>query len=90
MVCVAGLTYGADASALWKQHCASCHGADGSGSTAMGKKLGVKDYTKGVSDSDAAMAKTISDGAGKMKGFKGKLSDADIKALVTYVRSLKK
>ncbi|MEY2529387.1 MAG: hypothetical protein QOJ05_1477, partial [Verrucomicrobiota bacterium] len=33
----------ADAAANWNQHCASCHGKDGSGSTAMGKKLGVKD-----------------------------------------------
>ncbi len=29
-------------------------------------------------------------GKDKMKGFKGKLSDADVKALVAYVRSLKK
>ena len=86
----ASLTFGADAGALWNQHCASCHGKDGSGGTAMGKKLGVKDYTKDQSFSDAEAEKVIKDGKGKMKGFKGKVSDDDAKALVAYVRSLKK
>jgi mono/diheme cytochrome c family protein len=41
-----GAVFGAGAGALWAQHCASCHGKDGSGNTMMGKKLGLKDYTK--------------------------------------------
>jgi cytochrome c6 len=95
-VCVAiiiacsGASFGADAAALWAQHCASCHGKDGSGSTAMGKKLGVKDYTKDQGFSDAEAANVIKNGKGKMKGYKDKMSDADVKALVAYVRSLKK
>ena len=80
----------ADAGALWAQHCASCHGKDGSGNTTMGKKLGVKDYTKSQSFSDAEAANVITNGKGKMKAYKGKLSDADVKALVAYVRTLKK
>jgi len=59
----------------------------------MGKKLGLKDYrdpTVQKSFSDAEAAKVIKDGKGKMKGSGGKLSDADINALVAYVRSLKK
>jgi len=55
----------------------------------MGKKLGVKDYTKNQSFSDAEATNAIKNGQGKMKGFK-QLSDADVKALVAYVRSLKK
>jgi mono/diheme cytochrome c family protein len=86
----AGAAFGADASALWSQNCASCHGKDGSGNTAMGKKLGVKDYTKEQGFSDAEAANVITNGKGKMKAYKGKLSDADVKALVAYVRSLKK
>jgi cytochrome c6 len=85
-----GAAFGADAAALWGQHCASCHGKDGSGNTAMGKKLDVKDYTKNQSFSDAEAANVIKNGKGKMKGYKDKLSDADVKALVAYVRSLKK
>ena len=85
-----GAAFGADASALWGQYCASCHGKDGSGNTAMGKKLGVKDYTKSQTFSDAEATNAIKNGQGKMKGFKDKLSDADVKALVAYVRSMKK
>ncbi|HMJ06499.1 MAG TPA: cytochrome c [Chthoniobacterales bacterium] len=80
----------ADAAANWNQHCASCHGKDGSGSTAMGKKLGVKDYSKEQGFSDAEATKAIKSGSGKMKAYGDKLADADIKALVAYVRGLKK
>jgi cytochrome c6 len=90
IIASAGIGYADDASALWTKHCASCHGKDGSGGTAMGKKLGVKDYTKDQSFSDAEATKVIMDGKDKMKGFKGKISEADAKALVAYVRSLKK
>ena len=90
IVASSGAAFGADAGALWAQNCASCHGKDGSGSTTMGKKLGLKDYTKEQGFSDAEAANVIKNGKGKMKGYKDKLSDADVKALVAYVRSLKK
>jgi cytochrome c6 len=85
-----GAAFGADAAALWAQHCTSCHGKDGTGTTMMGKKLGLKDYTKDQGFSDAEATNVIKNGKGKMKGYKDKLSDADVKALVAYVRSLKK
>jgi len=81
--------FGADAEVLWTQTCASCHGKDGSGNTVMGKKLGVKDFTKEQS-SDAEATNIIKNGKGNMSAYKDKLSDADVKALVAYVRSLKK
>src|SRR5436189_4553716 len=84
-----GISAAADVSATWAQNCASCHGKDGSGNTTMGKKLGLKDYTKSQSFSDAEVANVIKNGKGKMKAYK-QLSDADVKALVAYVRSLKK
>jgi cytochrome c6 len=90
IVASSGAAFGADAGALWAQNCASCHGKDGSGTTAMGKKLGLKDYTKVQGFSDAEAAEVIKNGRAKMKGYKDKLSDADVKALVAYVRSLKK
>lgn len=90
MIFCASAAFGADAAATWSQHCASCHGKDGAGNTTMGKKLGVKDYTKDQGFSDAQATTLIKDGKDKMKGFKDKLSDADIKALVAYVRSFKK
>lgn len=90
LIASSGAAFGADAAALWASNCASCHGKDGSGTTAMGKKLGVKDYTKEQSFSDAEAANVIKSGKGKMKAYKDKLSDADVKALVAYVRGLKK
>ena len=89
IIASSGAAFGADGAALWAQHCASCHGKDGSGNTTMGKKLGLKDYTKSQSFSDAEAANVIKNGKGKMKAYK-QLSDADVKALVAYVRSLKK
>ena len=93
-----GVGVAADAKVTWMQNCASCHGKDGSGKTMMGKKLGVKDYHDAkvqAAFSDAEAERAIREGVktnGKetMKPFSGKLSDADIKALVAYIRSLKK
>lgn len=98
IIASARMASAADASALFNQHCASCHGKDGSGSTTMGKKLGVKDYRDAKVQSafsDGEAEKAIKDGVktnGKetMKPFASKLSDADVKALIAYIRSLKK
>lgn len=98
IIASAGILSAADASALWSQHCASCHGKDGSGSTMMGKKLNIKDYRDAKVQgafSDAEAERAIKEGvktSGKetMKPFGSKLSDADVKALVKYIRSFKK
>ena len=90
--------YGADAPASWQEHCAKCHGDDGKGDTKMGHKLNIGDFTTSemqakFTDEQAAKAiKTgLTDDKGKMrmKAIEG-LSDDQVKALVTYVRSLKK
>src|SRR5215510_9044745 len=88
----------ADAKTNWANNCAQCHGATGKGDTKMGKMLNAMDLTdakKQSSFTDAQAATAIKDGVkqnGKttMKAFGGKLSDAEIKALVAYVRTLKK
>ena len=91
--------WAADAKAAWAKDCAKCHGADGKGQTAMGKKMAVKDYTDAKVQADLkddAMLKAIKegvkdkDGKVKMKGFADTLSDDDAKALVQYIRSMKK
>jgi len=87
-----------DAQALWDKNCMQCHGKEGKADTKMGEKLNAKNLTDPkvqASFTDADAAKSIKEGMkenGKtvMKAFGDKLSDADIKALVTYVRSLKK
>jgi mono/diheme cytochrome c family protein len=88
----------ADARTNWTNNCAQCHGASGKGDTKMGKMLNAMDLTdpkKQASFTDAKAATAIKDGVkqnGKttMKAFGGKLSDDEIKALVAYVRTLKK
>ena len=88
----------ADAKANWDSLCAKCHGAEGKGDTKIGQKLGVKDLTDAKVQAelkDDAAAKSIKEGVkdadGKtlMKPF-DTLSDDEVKALVQYVRSLKK
>ena len=88
----------ADAKALWDANCAQCHGKSGNADTKMGKTLNAKDLTDSKVQeafSDAKAAESIKNGVkenGKttMKAFGGKLSEDDIKALVAYVRTLKK
>jgi cytochrome c6 len=88
----------ADAKALWGANCAQCHGPTGHADTKMGKTLSAKDLTDPkvqAEFTDAKATQSIKEGVkqnGKttMKAFSGKLSDDDIKALVAYVRTLKK
>ncbi len=77
---------------LYKSKCQGCHGPGGVPNAGMAKSMGMKPL--GESDvqamSDADLTATIENGKGKMKGFKGTLSDAQVKDLVTYIRTLKK
>lgn len=98
IVCAARLASAQDAGETWGKMCASCHGKDGTGSTVMGKKYGAKDYTDAKVQADLTddkAAQTIKegfteDGKTKMKPFKDKLTDDEIKALVAYIRAFKK
>ncbi len=99
VVAVAALSaHGEDGKALYEKDCAKCHGADGKGQSAMGKRLGCKDYSDAkVQDElkDDAIVKAIKegykdkDGKQVMKPTEG-LSDADVQAIVKYFRTLKK
>jgi mono/diheme cytochrome c family protein len=89
----------ADVKENWEKQCASCHGKDGKGQTKAGRKADVKDLTDATyqaSFTDEQMFKQIKEGMKdkngkeKMKAFGGTLSDEEIKALVAFVRGLKK
>jgi len=87
-----------DAKETYDKSCAKCHGAEGKGDTKMGQKLEVKDFSDAKVQAeltDEAAFKAIKEGVkGEndktlMKATEG-LSDDEIKALVTHVRSFKK
>jgi cytochrome c6 len=93
IVLTAGIASAADVAEVWAKNCASCHAKDGSGSTVMGKKSGAEDYRDPkvqAKFTDEQAIKIIKDGKEKMKPFKDKLTDEEIKALVAHVRAFKK
>lgn len=93
-----GSALAADGKALYESKCAKCHGADGKGQTTMGKRNGAKDYSdpkvqEALKD-DAAL-KAIkegfknADGKSVMPATEG-VTDEEAKALLAYLRTLKK
>ena len=75
--------------ATYKAKCAMCHGADGLTTSGMAKAMKVpsvksEDFTK---LSEADMVTTTENGKGKMPAYKGKLSDAQIDALIAYLHT---
>lgn len=82
-----------DVAEVYAKNCASCHGKDGTGATAMGKKSKVKDYTDAkvqAEFTDAEALKVILEGKEKMKGYKEKVTAEEAADLVKYVRAFKK
>jgi mono/diheme cytochrome c family protein len=84
----------ADAPALYKKHCATCHGNDGRAKTFKGKMRGARDLTKAewhAEVTDERIFNSIAQGrSGGMPSFKKKLTTAQIESLVAHVRGLKK
>jgi len=83
---------GADGAALYKSKCAMCHGPDGAGQTPMGKSMKLKDLRSAEVQkmTDKELNTLISDGKGKMPAYKTKLSQAEIDAVVGFIRSIAK
>jgi mono/diheme cytochrome c family protein len=80
-----------DGAALYKTKCASCHGADGSGQTPVGKNMKLRDLRSAEvqKQTDLELTKVISGGKGKMPPFGKSLSTGDISALISHLRTLK-
>jgi mono/diheme cytochrome c family protein len=75
----------------YNKKCAVCHGKDGLGNTAKGKKVHVKDVHANMKDSEADMIKAVTEGKGDdMDSYKKEFTPEQIKALVDYYRSLGK
>jgi len=82
-----------DARSVYNGKCASCHGRDGRARSMHAKHEHARDLTTAEwqdSVSDERIYNSISNGKGKMPGFRKKLSDAQIDELVNYVRRLRR
>lgn len=77
---------------LYLDKCSACHGPDGTGNTAKGKKLKVKSVKETAAKLSAAdMIKIVHDGKGADMDAYGKDLNADqIKGVVDYYRGLAK
>lgn len=82
----------ADGAAVFAETCARCHGPDGVPSRAMVARLGVKDLTSAEVQalSDERIHSQIVNGSKnkQMPSFSYVLSEAQIEALIRYVRTL--
>jgi mono/diheme cytochrome c family protein len=83
----------ASAQDVYLDKCSVCHAKDGSGNTAKGRKLKVKDvHSPDVQKmSEAEMIDIVAKGKGKdMDGYEKELGKDMIKNVVDYYRSLAK
>ena len=81
-----------DGAETFKAKCASCHGPDGTGQTAVGKAMKIRDLTSAdvQAKTDNQLYETIAKGKGKMPGYEKTVGADKCKELVAYIRTLKK
>ncbi len=73
--------------ATYKAKCQMCHGETGLGDTSAGKTMKVKSFKDPETSkmSETALLNIIKNGHGKMPAYKDKLTDEQIKEVVTYI-----
>ena len=78
--------------ATYKAKCEMCHAADGSGSTPAGKAMKAPPLSSPaiVKESNTDLIAITKSGKGKMPAYTGKLTDAQVKDVVDYIRTLQK
>ena len=74
------------------QKCAMCHGADGLANTPPAKNFKVLSFKDPamLKATDAQFIASTTNGKGKMPAYKGKLTDAQIKDVTAFIRTLQK
>ena len=78
--------------ATFKGKCATCHGPDGKGQTAMGKMMKLKDLGSAEvqKKTDKELSDLISKGKSPMPAFGSQLKKEQIDELGAYIRELGK
>ncbi len=75
---------------VYKAKCATCHGAEGAGATPTGKATKARDFCSDEvkKETDEEWTAILRKGKNKMPAYDKKLTDAEIKDVVAYVRGL--
>ncbi len=88
-----GVQQPAEAATLFSQKCSACHGSAGVPNAAMAQSLGIPNMTDpaGITTKpDSTLRVSVAAGKGKMPAFGGVLTSAQIRSLVTYVKSFRR
>ena len=86
---VAPAAQAADGKALYEGKCAMCHGKDGVAKAVAKGSANFNDAKWQAATKVEAVETVITDGKGKMKGYKDKMSAEEIKAVAAYVKTMK-
>jgi cytochrome c6 len=75
---------------VYKAKCATCHGPEGAGTTPAGKATKARDFCSDEvkKENDEEWTAIIGKGKNKMPAYDKKLTDAEIKDVVAYIRGL--
>jgi cytochrome c6 len=75
---------------VYKAKCATCHGADGAGATPAGKATKARDFRSDdvKKEADEDWTQIVVKGKNKMPAYDKRLTDAEIKDVVAYIRTL--
>jgi mono/diheme cytochrome c family protein len=75
---------------VYKGKCATCRSADGAGATPVGKATKARDFCSDEvkKESDDEWTQIVVKGKNKMPAYDKKLTKADIKDVVAYIRGL--
>jgi cytochrome c6 len=75
---------------VYKAKCASCHGPDGVGATPAGKATKARDFCSEEvrKETDEEWTAIIVKGKNKMPAYDKKITEAEIKDVVAYIRGL--
>jgi mono/diheme cytochrome c family protein len=92
MACAATPSHAQAGADTYKAKCMMCHAADGTGNTPAGKSMGALSFKTAalVKASDADLIAATTNGKGKMPAYKSQLTEAQISALITYIRTFQK
>ncbi len=75
---------------VYKAKCATCHGPEGKGETPAGKATKARDFCSEEvqKETDEEWTAILVNGKNKMPAYDKKLTDAEIKDVIAYIRTL--